>query len=312
MAQQISTVLLITQDVPVIYLEMVQAFDKVPHNSLITKIRFYLPKDLMHTLTSFLETHIFTVNVGKSRSSKRRIEAEVPQGSVHSPLLFSLYFNDIPHIPQIRLFPYADDIAVLARRINLEHKFKILQQRDLTKKWPGENHLTFSAQKSQTNCYTCCKHKYPKRFTSPKQSTLQTQKLKWAPKATCLGVNFGRRMRLHLHVRRIQTSAKSSSITTSFERTYTPLGTSPGTLQKVLPTCSLRRCDVVDYSIEVQGYTWASSETHSALRFGNVCKFSGKNLMSSPSLNAWESYLLTKPMKPFKSQPLSQRSTGDA
>ena len=47
-------------------------------------------------INGFLETKFFCVQVNKTKSSLFNIETGVPQGAALSPILFSLYINDIP------------------------------------------------------------------------------------------------------------------------------------------------------------------------------------------------------------------------
>jgi hypothetical protein len=98
-----------------IFFDICKAFDKVWHNGLIYKLaKANVPDYLINWIQNFLTNRKFCVNVNGEMSELREIEAGVPQGSVLSPLLFSIFINDIP----IRKNPngsqstlFADDLA---------------------------------------------------------------------------------------------------------------------------------------------------------------------------------------------------------
>ena len=98
-----------------IFFDICKAFDRVWHNGLIYKLlEAKVPLWLVRWLQEFLAYRRFIVKVGSCLSEYKNIEAGVPQGSVISPLLFSLFINDIPiekkpNCSQSTLF--ADDLA---------------------------------------------------------------------------------------------------------------------------------------------------------------------------------------------------------
>ena len=80
-----------------LFFDISKAFDRVWHDGLIYKmIKMQLPKSLISWTKSFLDSRLFCVNVNGQTSKDFPIKAGVPQGSVISPLLFSIFINDIP------------------------------------------------------------------------------------------------------------------------------------------------------------------------------------------------------------------------
>ena len=65
-------------------------------------------------LATFLSGRHNHVSYGGRSSNIRNFSNGVPQGSVLSPSLFSLYMHDIPapHTPNIHIASYADDITI--------------------------------------------------------------------------------------------------------------------------------------------------------------------------------------------------------
>jgi hypothetical protein len=79
------------------FFDISQAFDKVWHEGLISKlIDIKLPIYLIKWIESYLKNRSFAVKVEDKTSSLRFIKCGVPQGAVLSPTLFSIYINDIP------------------------------------------------------------------------------------------------------------------------------------------------------------------------------------------------------------------------
>ena len=80
-----------------IFFDIESAFDKIWHNGLIYKlIKLKLPLYLIKWIESFLSQRTFKVKIGKYLTKSYNISCSTPQGTVLSPLLFSIYINDIP------------------------------------------------------------------------------------------------------------------------------------------------------------------------------------------------------------------------
>lgn len=98
-----------------ILLDIEKAFDSVWHNGLIYKLNEYgTPVYLLKLIKSFVSDRSFVVSLKGSFSSPRKIPAGVAQGSVLSPLLYSLYISDFKAPRNCNLSLYADDTALTA------------------------------------------------------------------------------------------------------------------------------------------------------------------------------------------------------
>ncbi|XP_065892800.1 uncharacterized protein [Dysidea avara] len=113
------------KQIDIILLDFSKAFDTVPHQRLLTKLRFY------------------GINDSES-SSPVPVLSGVPQGTVLGPLMFLLYINDITKDINSPLHLFADD-CLLYRVINSAEDANMLQE-DLNRlsEWANTWQLRFN------------------------------------------------------------------------------------------------------------------------------------------------------------------------
>jgi hypothetical protein len=99
-----------------VFLDVAKAFDTVWHNGLVFKLRQSgVPVAMAQLIYSCLEERSFRAKIRDTSSTPHPIEAGVPQGSVLSPLLYSVFTADIPKTTRTTLAMYADDTAIITR-----------------------------------------------------------------------------------------------------------------------------------------------------------------------------------------------------
>jgi hypothetical protein len=81
-----------------IFFDVKAAFDKVWHNGLLFKLtKMSVPLYLIEWIQDFLSDRHFSIKVNGTTSEFKTIKMGVPQGAVLSPLLFSIFINDVPN-----------------------------------------------------------------------------------------------------------------------------------------------------------------------------------------------------------------------
>ena len=116
------------EQIDAILLDFSKAFDKVPHERLLIKLRHYgIRGNILSWIQSFLTGRSQKVLVEGQSSSSSPVTSGVPQGTVLGPLLFLLYINDLPDSVQSTTRLFADD-SLLYRKIKSTVDLDILQE----------------------------------------------------------------------------------------------------------------------------------------------------------------------------------------
>lgn len=97
-----------------VFLDVVQALDKVWHDGLLLKLREIFPVQYYLLLESYIKERYFIIKQEEAYSELKEIGAGVPQGSVLTPVLYLLYTRDIPNEKNTVVAMYADDTAILS------------------------------------------------------------------------------------------------------------------------------------------------------------------------------------------------------
>ena len=95
--------------VDVIYLDFQKAFDKVPHQRLISKLKSHgMGNYIINWIEQWLTDRRQRVVVDGEVSSWKSVLSGVPQGSVLGPILFLVYINDLEEGVTGKILKFAD------------------------------------------------------------------------------------------------------------------------------------------------------------------------------------------------------------
>jgi hypothetical protein len=98
------------------FLDVAKAFDTVWVNGLLYKLTpLNFPSYIVHAISSYLWSWTIEGSLETASSSRRGMWSGVAQGELISPVLFSLYVNDMPTPSHPYELPfYAEDTTITA------------------------------------------------------------------------------------------------------------------------------------------------------------------------------------------------------
>ena len=152
--------------VDVIYTDFAKAFDSVPHQRLLKKLRINgIIGKTTAWIKAFLSDREQCVRVEQEYSGWIRVKSGIPQGSVLGPILFVLFINDMPDVVDCLIQLFADD-AKLFNRVNLrdvDSGVKLQEDIDSLSRWSKKWQLPFNVSKCKAlhigTCNPCRRYK---------------------------------------------------------------------------------------------------------------------------------------------------------
>ena len=132
----------------IMYLDFKKAFDSVPHQRLLHKLRCYgVTGKLLAWIESFLSDRRQNVILNGCTSDWTKVISGVPQGSVLGPLLFLVYINDLPEIAQGRIKMFADDTKLYSTVSSPQDRYNLQDDLDALVRWSDTWQLPFNEEK---------------------------------------------------------------------------------------------------------------------------------------------------------------------
>jgi hypothetical protein len=134
----------------IFYLDFAKAFDKVPHERLLLKLRAKgVTGKTLRWIRNWLTGRTQWVVIGGARSESSEVSSSVPQGTILGPTLFTVHIDDIDLVAMMAeiLIKFADDTKG-AKEIECENDRKILQEiLDNLQKWAADWGMEFNTKK---------------------------------------------------------------------------------------------------------------------------------------------------------------------
>ena len=105
-------------EVDAIFLDYQKAFDTVPHQRLLSKLKGYgISGILLEWIRNFLMNRKMRVVINGEETNWVAVLSGVPQGSVLGPMLFLIYVNKLPDIIESSVRMFADDKKTMEKNI---------------------------------------------------------------------------------------------------------------------------------------------------------------------------------------------------
>ena len=131
--------------VDVIYLDFQKAFDKVPHQRLISKLKSHgMGNSIINWIEQWLTDRRQRVVVDGEVSSWKPVLSGVPQGSVLGPILFLVYINDLEEGVSGKILKFADDTKLFRKVKEIGDKQNLQDDIDKLVKWSEKWQMLFN------------------------------------------------------------------------------------------------------------------------------------------------------------------------
>lgn len=163
----------IRKHLPVLFVDLAQAYDKVSHPLLIKKlIEKKIDPLLIRLINNFLSDRFFKIKNNNITSSLRPVKVGLPQGAVLSPILFNIFIDDL--LPDIEAFTssgvglvtgpfYADDFALFSTSLDLVIQLQHLQLAlQIINYWCEQNIMKVNVSKTNIVIFTRNPQEIPK------------------------------------------------------------------------------------------------------------------------------------------------------
>jgi Reverse transcriptase (RNA-dependent DNA polymerase)/Endonuclease-reverse transcriptase len=188
------------------FLDWSKAFDKVPHERLLSKLEYYgIEGNLLIWFRNFLTGRIQNVVFRGAKSEPKNVISGVIQGSVLGPLLFNIFVADLPScIKHSNLKQYADDCSLSKEIKNDTDSNKFQEDLDSVDVWCAVNGMQLNARKCKIMDITHA------RTVRHNAYTIGGRQLEYVNTERLLGVHVSKDLKWNYHTDLVRK--KSSQI----------------------------------------------------------------------------------------------------
>ena len=185
--------------VDAVYLDFSKAFDSVPHERLLIKLKALgIEGQALGWIRAFLNNRRQRVCVNGVLSDWAAVTSGVPQGSVLGPVLFVAYINDLPDVVECHCSMYADDTKVYNRVETEEEQQQLQSDINSLVDWADAWQLCFNADKCKV--LHLGKQNSRLKYSMRKHGSHETLELKESEIERDLGVNVDASLKFSQHV----------------------------------------------------------------------------------------------------------------
>ena len=139
-----------TKALDIIFLDFQKAFDKVPHDKLLIKIRALgINGNIGNWIQNWLSNRKQRVVINGESSPWVPVTSGVPQGSVLGPILFIMYINDLDVGLNNIISKFADDTKIGNAIISEEDRIKLQDDLNKITEWSTKWQMPFNINKCQ-------------------------------------------------------------------------------------------------------------------------------------------------------------------
>ena len=189
----------------VVYFDLSKAFDSVPHEPLIAKLRsFGFNGTLLNWLIDYLTNRYQRVTLDGCTSEWLPVTSGVPQGSILGPLLFLIYVNDLPAClsPETACAIFADDTKIFKQDDSCRDQEDVQKDIDRVISWGESWGLTFN--KAKCTVLHITGHQDVVNY----QYTINNQTLPTTEDMNDLGITVTPNFKWNLHISKITARAE--------------------------------------------------------------------------------------------------------
>ena len=133
-----------------IFLDLSNAFDRVPHDKLLEKLSAIgITGDYLIQIKNTLTGRKQFINLKDISSIPKSINSRVAQGGVLSPLEYNIYVSDLPSVLKCNNFEFADDTLLIKIIRNISDINSLQNDINNVEQYCEANELMLNVQKTK-------------------------------------------------------------------------------------------------------------------------------------------------------------------